>query len=70
MNTTGGAHGGYMLAKDPSHITMRNIVETLGGEIRFTEHIKNPAVYKRTSQCTTQIVWSKIENKMFELLNY
>lgn len=69
VSATRGAHGGYMLAKDPSLITMKNIFAALEGGLGFAEYIKNPAVCKRTTQCTTRIVWSHIENKMLELLN-
>jgi len=42
-----GAHGGYRLAKSPSQITLKKVVETLEGSISFVECAKNPSVCPR-----------------------
>lgn len=64
-----GAHGGYMLAKEPSQITLKEIVGILEGDLSFVECVKNPSVCNRTTLCTTRKIWNHLEEKIQEVLN-
>ncbi len=64
-----GAHGGYQLAKPPSQITMKEIVQTLEGSISFVECVKNPDICSRVSKCVTRNIWKKLDERVSEVLN-
>jgi len=61
ISSSRGAHGGYMLAKSPSQITLKEIVQTLEGNMSCVECVKNPHVCPRASKCATRGVWGKLD---------
>jgi len=69
VSSSRGAHGGYMLAKSPSQITLREIVQTLEGSISFVECVKNPSICSRVSKCATRSIWEKLDEKISEELS-
>ena len=64
ISSSRGAHGGYMLAKSPSQITLKEIVQTLEGNISCVECVKNPHVCSRFSKCATRSIWEKLDEKI------
>jgi len=64
ISSSRGAHGGYMLAKSPSQITLKEIVQTLEGSISCVECVKNPYVCPRVSKCVTRAIWEKVDEKI------
>jgi Rrf2 family protein len=64
-----GAHGGYKLAKDPSLITIKDIVHTLEGSISLVECVDNPSVCDRSSTCLTRTVWEVLDKKISDTLS-
>lgn len=60
INSARGAHGGYKLAKHPSEITLRDIVEILEGPISITECSSNPDVCERIKICSARDIWENI----------
>ena len=69
ISSTRGAHGGYKLAKNPSQITLKEIVQTLEGGISCVECVKNPYVCPRVSKCVTRAIWEKVDEKISEALD-
>ena len=69
ISSSRGAHGGYRLAKSPSRITVKDIVQTLEGNLSPVECIKNPSVCKRVPGCVTRDVWKKLDEKISDTLN-
>lgn len=69
INSSRGAHGGYMLAKPPSRITIKEIVQILEGNISLVECVKNPSVCSRVSKCATRDIWVKLDEKVSEVLS-
>ncbi len=69
ISSSRGAHGGYRLAKDPSLITIKDIVQTLEGNLSPVECIKNPSVCRRVSGCVTRDVWEKLDDKISDTLS-
>jgi len=57
INSLRGAHGGYLLAKDPQEITLFDVVEALEGETCLVRCVKQPAVCDRAAFCPTRDVW-------------
>ncbi len=69
ISSSRGAHGGYMLAKSPSQISIKEIVQTLEGGISFVECIKNPSICSRVSKCVTRNLWEKLDEQVSDILN-
>jgi Rrf2 family protein len=60
VNSFRGAHGGYVLQRDPSRINLREIVEALEGDLVLVDCVNNPSVCDRAAGCVTQNVWGKV----------
>ena len=64
VNSFRGAHGGYALAKLPSQISIKEIVEILQGGLNLIETIKDVLVYNKTSVCVTHELWNRLSEIM------
>jgi len=64
-----GAHGGYSLAKDPSKITMKEIVDVLEGDCSLVNCVKDPGTCPRVPICASHDIWTIIGEKISETLN-
>ncbi len=69
VNSVRGAHGGYNLSKEPSQITLKEIVDVLEGECSLVDCVKNPSSCERSSICATHDVWTMIGEKISETLS-
>jgi len=69
VNSIRGAHGGYLLAKDPSQITMKEIIDVLEGDCSLVDCVKNPSTCPRVPICASHDVWEIIGGKISETLN-
>jgi Rrf2 family cysteine metabolism transcriptional repressor len=71
-----GAHGGYLLAREPKQITMAEVVEALEGQIAPVECITSaPDGTVRCSResdpehiCTTKILWTRVRGAIVTTL--
>lgn len=68
VNSVRGSHGGYMLAYNPGKITVKEIVETLEGNLNIVECLSNSSACKRVNFCVTRNVWSLLEQKIAHTL--
>jgi Rrf2 family protein len=68
VNSVRGAYGGYNLAKDPSQITLKEIVDILEGGCSLVDCVKDPSVCPRVSTCVSHDVWAAIGGKISETL--
>jgi Rrf2 family protein len=68
IQSTRGAHGGYILARTPEEITVQDIFDALEGEICLVDCVKNPKDCSRASTCPTRDVWSVLGEKIRETL--
>jgi len=59
-----GAHGGYTLARHPSGITCREIVEILEGDLNVVECTKRPGVCRRSSFCVSRSIWAALKTRI------
>lgn len=64
-----GARGGYNLAQDPSEISLRNIIESLEGQICLVHCVKEPSTCSRSATCPTRDIWSILGNKINDTLS-
>lgn len=59
ISATRGAHGGYVLAKPPSAISVGEILQILEGPMCLVECIEKPGVCDRSSVCATRDLWEE-----------
>lgn len=59
-----GAHGGYVLAKDPAELTVADIVRILEGSLAFVECVDDAAYCERSDDCVTRHVWVEAEKAL------
>ena len=69
VNSIRGAHGGYNLAKEPSLITLKEIVDVLEGDCSLVDCVKNPSSCSRVPICVSHDVWTIIGDKISETLS-
>ena len=55
-----GSKGGYSLAKHPSEICLKDLVETLDGPLNLIECIKNPKVCQKVPSCISRDIWQEV----------
>lgn len=59
-----GAHGGYVLAKPPSTITLRDIMAVLEGDCTLVACVTTPTVCPRSNACASREVWREVDGKL------
>ena len=64
-----GMNGGYVLAKLPSQITLREIVELLEGGLELLSCIGNPSICSRVSICATRDIWNLLGERIVQTLD-
>lgn len=69
VNSIRGAHGGYNLAKEPSQITLKEIVDVLEGDCSLVDCVKNPSSCSRVPICASHDIWTIIGEKISETLS-
>jgi Rrf2 family protein len=69
VNSSRGAHGGYSLARNPSRITLQEIIGVLEGDPSLVECVKNPSVCRRVSTCVSHDLWTLLNKKISDVLS-
>lgn len=64
-----GPRGGHMLAKDPSEITVGEIVRVLEGDVSLVECTSDSTACNRADTCLTRSLWYQAAEAMYEKLN-
>lgn len=68
LNTSRGAHGGISLARDPSQITLLEVVEAINGPIHLNACIEHKEACILEKNCPLKIVWQDAQNKLVSTL--
>ncbi len=69
VNSIRGAHGGYNLSREPSQITLKEIVDVLEGNCTLVDCVKNPSSCSRVPICASHDIWAAIGEKISETLS-
>jgi Rrf2 family protein len=69
VHSNRGMYGGYLLAREPSKISLKEIVDVLEGETCLVTCVKDSSVCSRVSTCPTRDVWAILGEKISETLN-
>ena len=67
VNSNRGANGGYTLAREPSKITVKEIVDVLEGDC-LVNCIKDSSACTRISTCAARDIWVLLGGKISETL--
>lgn len=68
INSVRGSSGGYALAKAPSQITLKNIVDVFEGDC-LVDCVNNPNACQRVSTCASRDIWTLLGGKISETLS-
>jgi Rrf2 family protein len=69
VKSTRGRYGGYSLARDPSQINLKDIMDVLEGDFFLVECVADPSSCPRVSMCVSHDVWETIAEKISETLS-
>jgi len=69
VTTFRGAHGGYLLSRPASEITLRDIIEPLEGDLSLVDCVGNPAVCGKANECATREVWDEMSSLLLNFLD-
>jgi len=69
IRTTRGANGGFILEREPSEITMLQLVTALEGSITPVECLDNTDCCEKTSRCVARRVWKKLQDAQVAALS-
>jgi Rrf2 family protein len=69
LNATRGSRGGYSLAKPPSEIGIKDIIETMEGDLCLIECVKNKSTCNKSSNCVSRDLWLGLSNEIVEHLS-
>jgi Rrf2 family protein len=64
-----GARGGYVLARSPSRISVRDIVEILEGPVAVVGCVQSPGTCDRSAACVARSAWAEIEERIQEAMD-
>jgi Rrf2 family protein len=68
VNSLRGAHGGYILAKPPAQVTLKDIVVILEGSLSAVECVAVPKSCARMQMCITRDIWKEVSEKIAQVL--
>ncbi|MCY3972674.1 MAG: Rrf2 family transcriptional regulator [Candidatus Dadabacteria bacterium] len=63
-----GPAGGYMLARDPAELNLRDVYEAIEGEIHIIDCMNEDGPCALYQDCTQIAVWDKIQIEMLKTL--
>jgi len=69
IKTFSGAHSGYILNNPPSEIRLKEIVETLEGDLSLIDCINSPSSCDQVNICVTRDIWIRMGKKISEILS-
>jgi len=59
-----GAHGGYVLARDPEELTVAEIISVLEGSLAFVECVDDSSYCPRNDDCVARDIWVAAERAL------
>jgi len=68
-----GPKGGYLLAKEPERITVKDIIKAMKEPADIVFCVDNPAKCQRSKHCVTRLVWKEAAekiNKFFDSVSF
>ena len=70
ITSSRGAMGGYVLSRDPSEISVADILNVLEGPIEISECITDDEMNcSNAHYCATRLLWMKISSSVNDVIN-
>lgn len=69
IRSTRGARGGYVLAKAPDEISLREIVRALEGTSSLVDCLDDDTFCDRTEECVTYEIWDHVQRAIYKILD-
>jgi len=69
LNAVRGSRGGYSLSRLPSEIKIKDIIETMEGDLCLLECVKNKSACNRSGNCVSRDLWLGLSNEIAGYLN-
>jgi len=69
ISASRGARGGYSLARPPSEITIKEVVDALEGDSCLVDCVKDSTACPRVPICASRDIWVFLGGKIAETLN-
>lgn len=63
-----GPHGGYVLAKPPAEIQLKEVFLTLEGPMVPAECLDHPEYCSCCTDCATREIWQELQNAIYGIL--
>jgi Rrf2 family protein len=63
-----GPKGGYLLAKAPNEVKLREVFTVLEGPLITVECLQHPEFCPRCAECITRQVWAEVQDAMLGVL--
>jgi Rrf2 family protein len=68
ITSTRGAHGGYILGREPERISLKEILDILEGSLCLVDCVDNPSICERASSCVSRDIWGEVSKGMRQTL--
>jgi Rrf2 family protein len=69
LSTIRGVHGGYILSKHPSKISVKDIVEILEGDLNLVECSRDEKYCFKSDNCVAHDIWYGLSENITDYLN-
>jgi len=63
-----GAHGGYLLARDPAQVRLVDVVRSLEGSLEPVPCLNDPGFCDKCEECVAREVWGKVGDAIVDAL--
>ena len=63
-----GAHGGFMLAREPSEVSIKDLLQVLEGSLSLVDCVESPSVCERSPDCVARDVWCLASKNFLQTL--
>ena len=68
VRTVRGAHGGFELSRDPSAISVLEVIEAIDGPVAVVDCVLNDCAFQREVPCVAQEVWCEISTAIRDVI--
>ena len=69
VETTRGMKGGYVLSRNPSQVTVLDVIDSLEGTLNLIECVDAPTVCNKSENCATRTVWKELSDSWKSVLS-
>ena len=64
-----GSGGGYVLAKNPEDVYLKDVLEVLEGSLSLVDCVDSPGICKQIGKCATHDLWEDMSQALEKELN-